>query len=286
MESQFVNCSKCGTRNFSDDKRCGVCNASLPKVLIQEAKTHKHSEFQNWHVLFIIGFIVALLYFVNSSSSSETDSSQNFAVSYSGSLNSTENKSFPSSDLLYTVKDVSLNTKRHFNADVTISKRVSEAELIEAARRIRNDIKAKSSKGIVGFYLPEMKIGNGAWATVTFDPNPVVRLYGLSQEAFEKITLNPEKDCDCIGIWIDNTKGDEVAFRIRRDEKLGFVYEYVSPTNPQRNDIVTQLIKGKLNGKTIYRDTEHPEQYFVINKAGDLMIYDNFGYFDTFKKIR
>lgn len=65
MSHQFINCPKCGTRNFSDEKKCGVCNSRL---IASNLKTHKDNNSMspgkpNYFILVLIfGGIIFIYY--------------------------------------------------------------------------------------------------------------------------------------------------------------------------------------------------------------------------------
>lgn len=74
MNSKFIYCSKCGTRNFSDDKLCGVCNTKLSKSKILTDKATIQRPFKislaGW-ILLIIVALVCYAVFIDDSKTSE-----------------------------------------------------------------------------------------------------------------------------------------------------------------------------------------------------------------------
>jgi hypothetical protein len=79
-------------------------------------------------------------------------------------------------------------------------------------------------------------------------------------------------------------KDNTVLIRICKDAKLGYVMDYTLTFNLQSRTDPKLLIKKTVNGKTVYIDKENPEQYFVVEKNGDLSAYDNYGHIETYKK--
>lgn len=274
----FVYCSKCGTRNFKEDKNCGVCGNDL----------HQHSigtenKQRNYLPLIVIASVFIIVGYYLFKPSEKDKVQPEIGTSYVGTkegLNSTlEN-------VEYKIQKIRLNIKRGFDIDVTIGHKLSEDDLLALAERIKKEAKVDTKKGVIGFYLPHMEIGNGSWAIITYSPSPIVNYFGATISEEQGMRQNAKKDDDCIGIWLDDTKQGDIAIRIRKDESGNYFYEYVSIVNPRNSPLATKIIKSKRKGKTIYLDTEHPEQYFFINKDGDLEVYDNFGYFATFRRSR
>lgn len=82
-------------------------------------------------------------------------------------------------------------------------------------------------------------------------------------------------------------KDNTILIRICKDAKLGYVMEYIDILDLQKPvdpDLSKLLIKKTVNGKTMYIDEDNPEQYFVVEKNGNLSAYDNYGYIETYKK--
>ena len=188
----------------------------------------------------------------------------------------------PEYKLLKTV----LNDKRAFNVAVRIYKKLSDEQLKSLAQKIKSDINAISEKGVVFFLLPEMEVDNGAWSAVDFDREVKVRIIGQSIKDEQKIKSELENITDYIGLWLDNGTQGDVIIRIRNDKLEGYVFEYISASDPKPSDLATPLIKTQKNEKTIFKDTEHQEQFFIVENNGDLSVYDNYGFVSTYKKLK
>lgn len=278
MENKFINCPKCGTRNFADDIICGVCKTELnsPVKLPQTTADINAPQKTNYFVLILIFAGLIFLYYnvfhkENGTASTDTQlSSTNYHAIQPG----------------YTLLKTELNNKRAFNVAVRIDEKLSDYQLKSLAQKIKSDINAVTEKGVVFFLLPEMEVDNGAWAAVDFDPEVKVRIIGQSITDEQKIKLGLKSITDYVGLWLDNGTQGDIIIRIRKDKLEGYVFEYISPSNPKPSDLATPLIKTKKNGKTIFKDTEHPEQFFLLESNGDLSVYDNYGFVATYKKLK
>lgn len=278
MDNKFINCSKCGTRNFADDTICGVCKTKLNSS-VNEPQTSadiKAPQKTNYFVLILIfGGLVFLYYnFFDKEKPTISPDLQLSSTNYQTSL------------LEYTLLKTELNNIRAFNVAVRIDEKLSDYQLKSLAQKIKLDINAVSEKGVVFFLLPEMEVDNGAWAAVDFDPEVKVRIIGQSITDENKIKSGLENITDYVGLWLDNGTQGDVIIRIRKDKLEGYVFEYISPSDPRPSDLATPLIKTTKNGKTIFKDTEHPEQFFLLENNGDLSVYDNYGFVATYKKLK
>jgi hypothetical protein len=60
MIANFINCNKCGTRNFSDDKICGVCKSRLlpkTKQSINFIEPKSQSSIRTWVIVILISLV-------------------------------------------------------------------------------------------------------------------------------------------------------------------------------------------------------------------------------------
>lgn len=262
MNSQFQNCPKCATRNFLDDKICGICKTQLTQSKSIPNQQHNVFVRSKYNYLIALLILVGLAFFYYTSKKDVVVNTK------------------------YTLVETSINNQRGFNACVRINEKISDKELKSIAQKVKEDINAISEKGVVFFLLPEMEINNGAWAAVDFTPDMEIRVIGQSISEETAIKNGLEKITDYVGLWSDNGTHGDVIIRIRKDKKLCYVFEYISPINPKPSDMATPLIKKIKNGKTIYKDTEHPEQFYLLEDNGDLSVYDNYGFVATFKTLK
>jgi hypothetical protein len=186
----------------------------------------------------------------------------------------------------FTLTDIELNEQRGFNVSVRIAEKVSEDELRNLAQRVKKFVKAVSEKGIVFFTLPEMNLRNGAWASVEFTPDMRVTIIGQSIEDEKKIKLGVENIKDFVGLWTDAGLQGDLIVRIRQDKKEGYVFEYISSTDPKPSELAVPLIKTMRSGKTIFTRTEPPGDYFLLEENGNLSVYDESGLVVTYQKLK
>jgi len=97
----------------------------------------------------------------------------------------------------------------------------------------------------------------------------------------------------CIGYWVDeegwvDEKGSiPIIYRIRKISKSRIVIESMSFTHMQSPYIISKLKKIYKKGIVKYLQLEDDsDEYYVVEKNGDLSIYDRLGYISTYKKLK
>ena len=185
-----------------------------------------------------------------------------------------------------SILEIDLNNKRAFNVSVRLSEKCSESHLITLALQIKNRIDAVSDRGVVFFFLPNMKLNNGAWAAVDFEPQINVRIIGQSMEDERKVSKGVETVKDYYGLWADDNSKEDLIIRIRKDKILGYVFEYITVDDQSPSKLPLELAKVKFKGKDAFKDKDHPGQYFIVESNGDLSVYDNAGFVVSYRRLK
>ncbi len=149
MDNQFVFCSKCGTRNFADDKKCGVCKNKLNSLPAQEII--QQTDFKNspgtWIILIVIAFFFYYAFF---HTSDKKDNAVNATVT---------NSSWDAS--VYQVENY---LKNKYLSDPDSYKSISWSEVVKlteskekgfACYQVRHKYRAKNA---FGGYVVEEKL--------------------------------------------------------------------------------------------------------------------------------
>ncbi len=177
------------------------------------------------------------------------------------------------------------NIKR--SLDIRLNKKVTEATLRKIALLLKASDPVTYERTFILFYLDDMKVGSGAWATTHFDPNLKVVIQGLTAEQEVKVLgANAEKadeDKEIIGRWLDETiyAGNKATMYSKKG-KL-FLERVYSDGSSGSDELKTKKVKGKK--RYIEVGNEHGE-YYLITSAGDLQVFDNDGLISTAKKIK
>ncbi len=294
MAEEFVICSKCGTRNFANDKICGVCSSEIEHF--DDNTTENNKPPIDYLTLFLKVFLIIGLFFLCYALYTYNDKPENKNTEFAEVTKTTDTptpklQATPTNTeiiepLESSITKIELNAPRLFIVHVRINKKLSEYELVQLAKNAKATIEAPSEKGRVFFRLEHMYENNVAWAAVDFTPTIKVRFLGQSIEDEEKIKSALNNITDYVGLWENLGVQGDIIIRIRNDKKRGYVFEYISSTDYQPSDIATPLIKKVRNGITVYKDTENEEQFFVVEKNGDLSAYDNDGMIEIYKRLK
>lgn len=177
----------------------------------------------------------------------------------------------------FKIETQELNTtlkKASFN--IRLDKRICEEEI----ELIAKNIKTKHSgfdKYFILYYLPDMKIGSGAWATSHFNPYLSVKIQGISDEDEEKMTNTILPEGELIGKWFDNRPYAEntmIIYKLNESYKLRQVFNDGSSGD---KDIVK-------NGNKFTYENDFGE-YIKIEADGTLGLYSENGKFASVNKV-
>ena len=164
---------------------------------------------------------------------------------------------------------------------VRLSKKISKESLRQLAIKLRSEEPKKYDRMFVTYYLPNMKVGSGAWATTHFNPKLNVKILGMTIE--QEIKLSNEKQIQSgktIGVWIDELYGKYTIIK----KGSGYILKtrYKDGSGGTEN-----LIKYKFHRKTAFKaKIDDRGEYFVIDDSGGLGLYDSAGLITTMRAIK
>lgn len=200
--------------------------------------------------------------------------------------------------------------------NIRVNEKLNESQLREIARYLKQQNKEYDNLFIL-YYLPGMNIGSGAWATTHYNPNFNLNISSnfqstesekaniyksntnekLNQENINQpntyIEIDSPKDLEelgnknTFGIWLDDTYNQKIYIRIRKEKNNKYVYELIESINSLPSNGSKPLKKSAKNGKTVFIDLDHIDlnQQFLVEKNGNLSVYDNLGFVVTYKKV-
>ncbi len=162
--------------------------------------------------------------------------------------------------------------------DVRLDKEINKAELKKIGLKIKED-RPKFEKFRIFYYLPKHETGNGAWAITHFKPELEIEILGATQEASKE--MNDKKVTGTIlNIWKDNDAiMPSKIYLVNENEKLFIKTLYAKNKYSDASEIINEVTEVKKNGLTRYNyDNDHGD-YYVVEKNGNLGLYDNEGKF-------
>lgn len=178
----------------------------------------------------------------------------------------------------YTFRDI----KR--SLDVRLNKKVSEKTLRAIAFKLKAQDPKNYERTFICYYLPDMKIDAGAWATTHFDPDIEVRILGLTVEQEEALNQLPDDPSrDVIGNWLDETlyMGRRITI-FHQNDKIFMESVYYDGSSGKEE------IVEKLSGKDrIFRKKERNSfgEFYLVDSQDNLQLWDQEGLISTAKKI-
>lgn len=184
------------------------------------------------------------------------------------------------------IKDKSYkNTKR--SVDVRLKNRITIKQLTSLAHEINNLNKKSFKRTFILYYLPEMKVDAGAWASTHFNPDLKVKILGATLEQATKLTKSVAKDNSnkaIIGIYFKEL-GD-LSHRLgifREKDKILIKETYLD--NGQRTQ---EYLESKVNRGLRLQELGQNDfgEYYIVNRNGDLESWDEQGLIETLKKIK
>ena len=185
-------------------------------------------------------------------------------------------------DLTYRIIQENKIPKIKRSVDIRINLRVSEDELREIALKIKAKDKSQYERTFICYYLPDMIVDEGAWATTHFNPELEVKILGATEEELEILgeALTSDIEREIIGMWLDENITAKIAlFRkngksfIEMTYKDGSVGTYEMIEKNTRRGLRFDNKKGSafgdhylinINGKLELRDDEG--LIYIINK--------------------
>lgn len=169
--------------------------------------------------------------------------------------------------------------------DVRLGRKVSEQELRSIAMEIMKAQKKTYDRTFIAYYLPDMKVGSGAWATTHFDPDVEVKILGLTLDQDQKITRDAASDTrEVVGVWADERPYVGATLTLYGENgKLYLDTKYADGSGSIQEMTETKSAAGT---KLAERDGNSHGDYVLLDAKGNLQAGDSDGLFLQYKKIK
>jgi hypothetical protein len=168
---------------------------------------------------------------------------------------------------------------------VRLNKKVSEDVLLALAIKLKSQDSRRYDRTFIAYYLPDMEIGAGAWATTHCNPDLTVRVLGLTTkpEKYLKQHQPDDPSRDVIGRWLDETPLVGGRITIFRKNGKVFMESTYHDGSSGKKEMVEQLSdRGK---KFVNEKGSSFGKFYLIDTQGHLQIWDQAGLISTAKKI-
>ena len=187
-------------------------------------------------------------------------------------------------DITYQIIDTNVIPGIKRSLDIRLNRKVSEDVLKSIALKLKNSDPKSYDRTFIGYYLPDMKINSGYWATTHFNPNLDVRILGLTVEQEEALNRQPvDSSREIIGSWLDERPfgGSRITI-FRKDGKLFLENKYKDGSAGTAELSETRSQDGR---RFDYKPDRGNGEYYLINRKGELQQLDQDGHFMTAKKV-
>lgn len=186
------------------------------------------------------------------------------------------------------------NLKR--TVEIRLDRRISHQQLEALAHKIKALDSISYNRLFILYYLPHQKLGAGAWATTHFTPELEVEISGATVDDVKKLQaysatkgwqtppgprkslkwgdqepVNLQYGGDIIGEWIWDFPVSKMTL-LRKDGHF-FINEYYRGGG--QNTVRVRAEKVKRGLKVQKFDPGPYNEFFIINKNGELEVYDS-----------
>lgn len=186
-------------------------------------------------------------------------------------------------DVKYTIVSDDALPPYKRSLDVRLNKKVSEDVLTAIASELRNRDRRQFERTFIVYYLPDMQVGAGGWATTHFDPSLKVVIQGLSRdEELALVSGSTASDRHVIGQWLDDRPyvGNRITI-YRSGGQLMLERRYRDGSNSE-----DQLRERSTSRGRRFEEIENESgEYFLIDTRGDLQAWDADGLITTARKV-
>ena len=168
--------------------------------------------------------------------------------------------------------------------DVRLAERISKQKLTEIANELHGFANNKQPRLFIVYYLPDMQIDAGGWATSHFNPRLTLTILGASKEEYQRLmakvtSTSPSEEI--IGSWTVNILPNRIITFYSKSGKTYMRRRFKDGSGGEH-----ELIIQKVGSQTRYRRKGgHPLDYFIITSNGDLGHCDDEGMWATSKRI-
>lgn len=198
------------------------------------------------------------------------------------SCNSEPQESKIPDDVSYSIINSDIVTGEKRGLEVRLNKKVSEDVLRGIAFDLKSEDSREFKRTLIGYYLPDMEPGEGAWATTHFNPDLEVKILGLSKENEENLTSEDENNGEkVVGRWLDEGFSSSRLVLIHKDDNL-----FMEQTYEDGSSRTMKVIEKESSlGRRIERVDSDLGDFWIINSNGNLEIRDDEGIIRTAQKI-
>lgn len=195
-----------------------------------------------------------------------------------GDRGAREDSQTPSSlippDLTWEVISEDTYEKERRSLDVRLSQAVDEKVLEELANTLKESESQPFARTFIVYYLPDMPVGGGGWATSHFDPELVVKILGMEPGSGSRMAaLRSEYGENLIGAWENNQPGSAASFVLfKTDQGTALLKTYPDGSG---SPISVREVRSSQGRR--FEDPENRFGEFYLMRNGNLELHDDEG---------
>ncbi|HDZ07079.1 hypothetical protein LCGC14_0166840 [marine sediment metagenome] len=170
--------------------------------------------------------------------------------------------------------------------EIQLKEELSEADLKKIALEIK-DRRSEYHKLYIFYFLPDQEPGNGAWATSHFKPELKVEILGATKEDSSKMNTTKVTG-EILNSWFENDPMlPNKKYLVKENDKLYMKSIYAkSKLAGDGGEMKEEIFINKLkDGSTRYDYKNNHGEYYLIEKNGNLGLYDDSGKFMEAEQI-
>lgn len=164
---------------------------------------------------------------------------------------------------------------------IQIPNKLTELQLSEIAAQLRDE-NSFYDRLFIFYLLPDMKIGNGAWATTHYNTDLVVNIIGVDNKIEEMLKTVDMPEGEIIGKWYDNSpyiENSVIIYKVHNQLKMIKTYR-----DGSKSEQDLKMIKN--NGELKYVFKNDFDEYLIIESDRRLGLYDNEGLISIAEEIK
>ncbi|MEX2410244.1 MAG: DUF2971 domain-containing protein [Candidatus Paceibacterota bacterium] len=165
--------------------------------------------------------------------------------------------------------------------NIKLSRKITKNQLQFVAADIRSKVFPMAERIFMMYYLPDMEINSGAWATSHFSDGKInVIIHGLTEEKEKDLLENFRNDKrDIVGRWFDNTPfASSVRVLFKNEGNIYFETIFADGSSFEEEMIASKTPEGT---RYDYVDDGGYGEYFIVNDRSDLLFVSENGVFRT-----
>lgn len=185
-------------------------------------------------------------------------------------------------DVAYSVIQTNIVTGIRKSIDVRLDEEVSEDTLRAIALELKAGDSRPYDRTLIVYYLPEMPVGSGGWATSNFDPALDVRILSIDGPGERAdVSASLISDREDIGSWLDDVSGIQIV--MYREGGKSYVEQYFRDGKFLKEELAGN---PSTPGQRLVTTGGSGGGHWVIDPSGNLQIRDNVGLISTAKRIK